>query len=634
MGTKKRNSVFFQADLSHGWFVREKTKNENLIVVAGCGEKHFSFFEFPDFLFNMEFDPEYAERVTNCSNGAFSLVGWPESDGDFHPIYFRAYLATLQNFVFVQNVRLPIGDAAFAYDGLLPLPDGSVYSLRPWDAFERLEDVIDAAVKRRDALERSADWTARMNTESKAEVEKRFGVDLQKRWKDKGRGIPEINPMPEPAEVSSPSPVSPPRTPYELDTATGKVPIVAPDVSLPPGFVAVPLPDDGEPVLGYKRKPGHYLTRGGYFVDLTYNVGTGIDQHPFPWVHFDKHRRGNYYDVFLTENGEAYRVTRVGASESKFSLCHYDHLPDYDIVQKCVHPAAEELRNGPKVEVKEEVQDGDVPVEHYNHTTEQFSKFRGEVGEAFALLAKAFGVCDCRCAREGGEAANHAREGLESKLSESRAEVHALNKRIAELARALGSEKQVSVELDAKCDRLTEQWVGIVEIVEKLTDERDAARSELSGVLKELADVKVRQWKQGAAIDNGDGTVTALKPVTYPKGLDVEQVREPRLGDEFISDIGEQMTCTLSPRNEGRIRLILRPAPKPPEPVTWEAGLADGEWEASLNGVENDTVLFQWEFWGKLLHGLAKPPKLGKYRFENGVGTLVKAADDSGKEGS
>jgi len=589
MREKKRNSVFFQAS---GWKEgcgREKSKNENLIVMSSGGENAFSFFEFPSCIQEARFDPEYAERVANSGNGTFSLVGWPEPGGNLHQIYFRAYLTTLQNLVFVSAVSLPIGDAVFAYDGLLPLPDGSVFQIAPWGDWDAMQAAISAAQKRRDASERSADWTARMSTESKSEVEKRFGVDLQKRWKDKGRGIPEIEPMPEPAEVSSPEvssvcyeyrllekgeviqegdevdgsndgwrdapkwkPVHPSSigeaacdpafpshriyrrkvkqvsSPPSSDTEPeGRMPSIfeaygitpeesmllrewamksleetlgaelnrvaessfdprdaGPEVaaaagdafrstvdrpaSLPPGFVAVPLPDDGKPVLDYGRKPGHYLTRGGCFVDLTYNVGTGIDQHSFPWVHFDKHRRGSCHDVFFTVHGEAYQATRVGSGE--FPLCHYDHLPDFDIVQKCVHPAAKESREGPQAESKfvvtpDKPLQAVVPVEHYNQTAEQFSKFRGEVGQAFAMLAKAFGVCDCRCGGEGGEggvvggATNHAREDLESKLSESRAEVHALNKRIAELARALGGEKQVSVELDAKCDRLTEQWV-------------------------------------------------------------------------------------------------------------------------------------------------------------------------------
>lgn len=169
-----------------------------------------------------------------------------------------------------------------------------------------------------------------------------------------------------------------------------------------------------------------------------------------------------------------------------------------------------------------------------------------------------------------------------------------------------------------------------------LLNERDQLRAELATLreseesaqhaAKRAVDELAKLQAEREPRDNGDGTVTAMLPVTHPAGLDVVEVREPRIGDEFISDIGERMTCTFSPRNEGRVRLILRPAPKPPEPATWEAPLADGEWEASLSGAENDTVLFQWSYWGTLLHGLAKPAKLGKYRFKDGVGTLIQEA--------
>lgn len=318
MSEKKRNLVFFQAVMSHGWFVMEKTKNENLIVHAGCGENRFSFFEFPDYLPDAAFDPWYAERVAGECYGSEIPGGW-----------YDAAVLIVGNFDLWGATCAEFSSSRDEIDYLRRSHDGVV---------ESLKGLADAFVKMEKSLSEPRD------------------------------AVP-TNPVPEPA-------------------------------SLPPGFVAVPLPDDDEPVLGFKRKPGHYLTRGGYFVDLTYNVGTGIGQHEFPWVHFDKHRRGNRYDVFFTVHGEAYQATRVGSGV--FPLCHYDHLPDFDIVQKCVHPAAEEcgeeLKAGAKfVVAPDQPLQAVVPVEHYNQATGQFSKFRGEVGQAFAMLAKAFGVCDCRC---------------------------------------------------------------------------------------------------------------------------------------------------------------------------------------------------------------------------------------------
>jgi len=88
----------------------------------------------------------------------------------------------------------------------------------------------------------------------------------------------------------------------------------------------------------------------------------------------------------------------------------------------------------------------------------------------------------------------------------------------------------------------------------------------------------------------------------------------------------EKLKAERDPRDNGDDTVTL--------PVTWEAPLSDGVWEASLNGAENHAVLFDWRFWGSLLYGLSRPKKLGKYQFRNGVGTLIESADDSGKADS
>lgn len=746
MSEKKRNLVFFQAVMSHGWFVMEKTKNENLIVHAGCGGNIFSFFEFPDSLPDVAFDPEYAERVAGECYGDEIPGGW-----------YDDAVRIVGNFDLWGATCVEFSSSRDEIDYLRRSHDGGV---------ESLKGLANAFV----ALEKSF---------------------------SERRGAVQSNAMPEPAvvsspEVSSPSPIpaSPfPRKLLQIDTATGEFSLVdqepphgdprepspeaaaaanhvfevlesgiakrsreggplsdaapqcfggltdifpslktsanaTPDdagqpppaspASLPTGFVAVPLPDDGEPVLGHKRKPGHYLTRGGYFVDLTYNVGTGIDQHPFPWVHFDKHRRGNCYDVFFTEKGEAYRVTRVGSGA--FPICHYDHLPDFDIVQKCVHPAAEDDKAWPQEEVKAESKAGDVPdltIEQIQTAVgpdcevrvefvpkngasddihEPMKQARSADGDGewfnedqyFRYRVSCEGLCSCKLCRVTARPfvrtileqlkslANFherdlkwraEREKLESSVSAHLAEVHALNRRIAELARALGSEKQVSVELDAKCDRLTEQWGGIVEVVEKLRNERDEANAELVRVLSDISNVRATLAKRDAEcanvrslmermqeelailqaerepLDNGDGTETRLLPVTYPKGWDVEAVRVPRKGDLYDDGNGVSRHAGGNHGSPGSslVRLILRPAPKPPEPATWEApALADGEWIADSVCVARPgyALILSWGIEAVEIRGLTKPAKFGTYQFKDGVGTLIKAADDSGKAGS
>lgn len=126
-----------------------------------------------------------------------------------------------------------------------------------------------------------------------------------------------------------------------------------------------------------------------------------------------------------------------------------------------------------------------------------------------------------------------------------------------------------------------------------------------------------------ATIDNSDGTETKLLPVTYPKGLDVECARSPKRGDRYFGD-GEQFT-SVDDHHQARIRLIIRPAPKPPEPVTWEASVCDGIWIAHDSHLvhSGSNTCFMWDGALTLMPGINKPAVLGRYRFENGVGTLI-----------
>lgn len=145
------------------------------------------------------------------------------------------------------------------------------------------------------------------------------------------------------------------------------------------------------------------------------------------------------------------------------------------------------------------------------------------------------------------------------------------------------------------------------------------AREELATMLAERA-----------PIDNGDGTETKLLPVTYPKGLDVVEVRRFRKGDWFATGIGKAVEATSTDTCPTGAWLILRPAPKPPEPVTWEAELADGMWHATNGGAlairGNGQQLLQWEFAETYLREVRRPSVLGRYLFVNGVGTLIEEA--------
>lgn len=127
--------------------------------------------------------------------------------------------------------------------------------------------------------------------------------------------------------------------------------------------------------------------------------------------------------------------------------------------------------------------------------------------------------------------------------------------------------------------------------------------------------------------DNGDGTVTALRPVTYPKGLPIKCVRDPKIGDEFISDIGEHITCAMPPKGGGRVRLILRPAQQPLEPVMWRAALPNGEYVATSVGYSAGEWPVSWAT-AKIQLNIDKPARPGRYLFKDGVGTLVEYSDE------
>lgn len=474
MSEKKMAGVFLLSTGGPPYGDTEKIKNENLIVVAQFDGIPFSRCVFPNSMRGQAFDPEYAERVADDEFYASGNLS-------------RAHFA-MENPVEEYDTE--------DYPWWAITPGGFNLLVLPLMLATPSLEVI-AAVEKMRAENGGENWLAKMKTENTAEVEKKFGFDpgqIQNRWKDKGRGIPESTTMPEPvevsspevsspvvqseygctaeeamalhgqamqiladrlgaelnriaeesvglrgaataaSEVSSPSPVSPLRPMYQLDTATGRVSIVAPespeeawkqvlqegvvnrllkqpspassdpepkefvqgflrdtlgmndeeiealrelmgemiradvrkvvgkdesaavasnsmpddkppaaapDVLTPPGFVAVPLPDDGDPVLGYMRKPGHYLAFNGYFVDLTYNVGTGVGQiegkFEFPWVHFDPFRRGLAWHVFYTPYGKAYSWNGTAGGRNQFC-----YLSDYDVVKKCVSVASDD----------------------------------------------------------------------------------------------------------------------------------------------------------------------------------------------------------------------------------------------------------------------------------------------------
>lgn len=175
-------------------------------------------------------------------------------------------------------------------------------------------------------------------------------------------------------------------------------------------------------------------------------------------------------------------------------------------------------------------------------------------------------------------------------------------------------------------DRLRElvsEWAGASIAYRMEIKKLYSEAGQLKAELVELAKLQAER----DPVDNGDGTVTALLPVTYPKGLPVEQARSPKAGDKFVSDGGEILNST-SGLSRNRIRLILRPAPQPPEPVTWEAPLVDGVWHAQGATFSTDAgrVVFTWDCTGEKIRGITKPAKLGRYQFRDGVGTLIEAA--------
>lgn len=161
----------------------------------------------------------------------------------------------------------------------------------------------------------------------------------------------------------------------------------------------------------------------------------------------------------------------------------------------------------------------------------------------------------------------------------------------------------------------------------ELKAERDKLKSQVLATQAERDHFRALvEAHSGEPRDNGDGTVTALKPVTYPKGLDVECVRAPKIRDLYAGNIsGSGIACYVK-FGAYDVRLILRKSTKPPESVTWEARLPDGEVNTGPLGI----TCLGWVIpWNQALEvmGVCRPPKVGgRYEFSNGVGTLIEAA--------
>lgn len=148
--------------------------------------------------------------------------------------------------------------------------------------------------------------------------------------------------------------------------------------------------------------------------------------------------------------------------------------------------------------------------------------------------------------------------------------------------------------------------------------DRDQARREVAVLTEELAKLQAELEPR----DNGDGTVTALLPVTHSKDVHGVAVRLPMANEWFWTDFGP--TKSSCDKSGSVIRLILRPAPKPPEQVTWEAPLVDGEWTATDEHFRSsDGARYYWNATGSIIVGLSKPPVLGTYQFKDRVGTLI-----------
>lgn len=159
-----------------------------------------------------------------------------------------------------------------------------------------------------------------------------------------------------------------------------------------------------------------------------------------------------------------------------------------------------------------------------------------------------------------------------------------------------------------------------------LLAKRDAECANLRSMIDRIREEMAALQSEREPVDNGDGTETKLLPVTYPKGVPVECARAPKKGDRYFGD-GDQFTAVDDHRQE-RIRLILRHAPKPTAPATWEAPLADGDWFAQELTFSTDAgrIVFTWTCTGEKIRGITKPAKLGRYQFVNGIGTLIEEA--------
>ena len=447
--------------------------------------------------------------------------------------------------------------------------------------------------------------------------------DSQKKspiWKDKRRGILESDSMPEKA-----APLA--------------------DRELPPNFVLADLPDDGKPWLDYSRSPGWYWTRRAGLVDVTYNVGTGVDptHAKLPWVHCKNFQSRPQEYVFYDVNGLALIIN----DEKHRSM---RRIPDFDIVKRCVNLAAktkEDVQEQANEQVNEQADSESLEGRIENLTVrledaDRMAKtYQGLYQDAIDSVDEAFQDTCSRDAilsgyvRLGGNKF-HAVPRLAREHKSLLVEVEKLHSEIVDLQSRLHAKEKVIGNISQSLFRANNQLAEVGESHAEILRERDQIRADFERTkqqygaatdhLVELGDVVRTLQSEREPVDNGNGTVTQLLPVTYRKQWSgrVVAARAVNRGDWYVRTVDESEACSSGSARPDCISLILStPEPANPEPVTWRCSLLDGKWFANDEGVRfcpgGSTIAFY--AWG--FAGITQPPQLGRYLFRDGVGTLI-----------
>jgi prefoldin subunit 5 len=221
---------------------------------------------------------------------------------------------------------------------------------------------------------------------------------------------------------------------------------------------------------------------------------------------------------------------------------------------------------------------------------------------------------------------------------------------LTELRRVFEQHIGLMASANQEIDRLNAKLVECMESHTDLERQCDLLQDDLARLRKELAEAcncnktvtRTPEVIGGVACERISGLDVIVTKGLIPAGEQPRDIRAygvPFTG-RWLNSEGYTMRCgvhTLPGKanctpasTRGLLLVLLEDKPREPvtwetrEPVTWETSLPDGDWCADDLGFKRPVgPVFGWQLAAQLLPKYSKPAVPGRYRFKNGVGTLI-----------